>query len=160
MNSFRVYLSFRYPAGEHPRLASKSVKVWWSDKVLGSGDVLTFLFGDRDDTKNAAGMMVKRMKESPNLAFTKREMRFFAKELQAGNSGVKYSYHNFYTKLLKKLLEMGFVERNVLIWDQKRKKTASVYQLKLQPTPEKAPQGGFLRHTWRIAKGWNDLIQG
>ena len=140
-------------------MPQKSIKVWWADKVLSSGDVLTFLFGDRKDTKLAAGLMVKRMKDTPNLSFTKREMRLFAKELQAGKSGVKYSYHNFYTKLLKKLIEMGFVERNVVVWDSRRKKTASVYQLKLQPAAEKAPQGGFLRHAWRIAKGWNDLIQ-
>ena len=141
-------------------MADKSIKVWWVDKVLSSGDVMTFLFGDRKDTKAAAGLLVKRMKESPNLAFTKREMRFFAKELQAGKSGVKYSYHNFYTKLLKKLLDMGFIEKNVLVWDSKRRKTASVYQLKLQPASDKAPQGGFVKHAWRIAKGWNDLIQG
>ena len=141
-------------------MPAKSIKVWWADKVLSSGDVLTFLFGDREDTKLAAGLMVKRMKESSSLSFTKREMRLFAKELQSGKSGVKYSYHNFYTKLLKKLIDMGFVERNVVVWDSKRKKTASVYQLRLQPTPGKAPQGGFLRHAWRIAKGWNDLIQG
>ncbi len=140
-------------------MPAKSVKLWWSDKVVASGDVLTFLFGDRKDTVAAANLMISRMKANPNLSMSKREMRFFAKELQDGKGGVKYSYHNFYTKLLKKLLEMGFVDRNVLVWDQKRKKTASVYQLKLQPVADRAPQGGFVKHAWHIAKGWNDLIQ-
>jgi len=141
-------------------LALKSVKVWWSEKVVDSEDVLTFLFGDRKDTIAAANLMVSRMKTNPNLSMSKRQMRFFAKELQEGKDGVSYSYHNFYTKLLRKLMDMGFVEKDVLVWDQKRRKTASVYQLRLQPAPERAPQGGFVKHAWHIAKGWNDLIQG
>ncbi len=128
--------------------------------MVNTGDVLTFLFGDRKDTRNAANMMVTRMKTNPTLSMSKREMRYFAKELETGKGGVKYSYHNFYTKLLRKLLDMGFVERNVLVWDAEKKKTASVYQLKLQPASERAPQSGFLKHTWHIAKGWNDLVQG
>ncbi len=139
---------------------AKALKLYWDEQLLGKGDTLGLLFGDREETRLAAETMVKKMKQSPNLAFTKREMRFFAKELQSGTGGVKYSYHNFYTKLLKKLLDLGFVEKNVVVWDAKRKKTASVYQLKLQPAPEKPPQGGFVKHAWRIAKGWNDLVQG
>lgn len=100
------------------------------------------------------------MKESPTLSMTKRELRFFAKDLETGKMGVKYSYHNFYTKLLRKLLGMGFVEKDVVIWDAKRRKTASVYQLRLQPIPERAPQAGFVKQAWQVAKGWNDLIEG
>ena len=137
----------------------KSVKVWWSEKVVNSGDILTFLFGDRKSTISAANLMVSRMKTSPNLSMTKREMRFFAKELEGGRSGVKYSYHNFYTKLLRKLLDLGFVEKDVLIWDAKRRKTMAVYQLRLQQIPERAPQSGFVKQAWQVAKGWNDLIQ-
>jgi len=140
-------------------MSSKSLKVWWSEEVVNSGDVMTFLFGDKQNTIAAANLMVARMKSNPNLAMSKREMRFFAKELQEGKPGVRYSYHNFYTKLLRKLLDMGFVDKNVLIWDSKRRKTASVYQLKLQPAGERAPAGGFVKHTWHIAKGWNDLVQ-
>jgi hypothetical protein len=140
-------------------MSSKSLKVWWNDKVVSSGDVLTFLFGDRRDTVSAAQLLVSRMKANQGLSMTKREMRFFAKELEEGRSGVKYSYHNFYTKLLRKMLDMGFVEKNVLVWDPKRRKTASVYQLRLQPTTERAPQGGFVKHAWQIAKGWNSLVE-
>jgi hypothetical protein len=47
----------------------------------------------------------------------------------------------------------------VLIWDEKRKKTEAVYQLKLQPIPERGPQGGFVKQAWQLAKGWNDLVR-
>lgn len=126
---------------------------------MAKGDVLTFLFGDRKDTIAAANLLITRMKTNHGFSLSRSEMRAFAKELQSGKSGVKYSYHNFYTKMLRKLLDMGFVEKDVLVWDPKRKKTAAVYQLKLQPTTDRAPPGGFVKHAWHVAKGWNDLIQ-
>ena len=138
---------------------SKSIKLYWSEKNLSSGNALALLFGDRKETLKAAKLAITRMKQTNTLSMTKREMRFFAKELQGGKLGVKYSYHNFYTKLLRKLLDMGFIEKDVLIWDQKRRKTVAVYQLKLQPIPERAPQSGFVRQAWQAAKGWNDLVQ-
>jgi hypothetical protein len=141
-------------------LATKSVRLYWDEKVIRSGKVLTFLFGERKDTVAAARLLITKMKANPSLAMTKREMRFFAKELEAGKGGTKYSYHNFYTKLLRKLLDLGFVERDVLIWDRQRKKTEAVYQLRLQAIPERTPQAGFFKQAWSIAKGWNDLIQG
>ena len=117
------------------------------------------LFGERKETRDAANLLVKQMKEDPHLSMSRREMRRFAKELEAGKGGVKYSYHNFYVKLLRKLLELGFVEKGVLIWDEKRKKTENVYQLKLQAIPERAPPGGFVKYSWQLAKAWNDLVR-
>ena len=137
----------------------KSVKLYWNDRNVGKGDVLAILFGDRKDTLAAAKLLIDRMKENQNLAFTKRQVRFFAKDLEAGKSGVKYSYHNFYVKLLRKLLDMGFIEKDVLIWDEKRRKTEAVYQLKLQAIPARPPQAGFFRQCWEIANGWNELIK-
>jgi hypothetical protein len=137
----------------------KSVKLYWDQKTLGAGDVLRVLFGDRKETVKAARLVVGRMKQTGTLSMTKRELRLFAKELDAGKLGVKYSYHNFYTKLLRKLLDMGFIEKDVLIWDAKRRKTVSVYQLRIQPIPERSPQSGFVKQAWQVAKGWNDLIQ-
>lgn len=140
-------------------MAEKSIKLHWNEKSISNGDVLAVLFGERKETIDAAKTLIKRMKANSNLCMTKREMRFFAKDLEEGKLGVKYSYHNFYVKLLRKLLDMGFVEKDVLIWDDKRKKTQSVYQLKLQVIPERGPQGGFVKHTWHLAKGWNDMIK-
>jgi len=139
-------------------LATKSIKLHWNEKAINNGDVLAVLFGDRKDTLDAAKTLIGRMKSKPNLSMTRREISFFAKDLEKGTVGVKYSYHNFYMKLLKKLLEMGFVEKDVLIWDDRRKKTEAVYQLRIQSIPERGPQGGFVKQAWQLAKGWNDLI--
>ncbi len=138
---------------------AKSIKLYWNEKTLKNGDALGLLFGDRKETLKAAKLMVTKMKASPTLSMTKRELRFFAKELETGKLGVRYSYHNFYTKLLRKLLDLGFVEKDVLIWDATRRKTAAVYQLKFQQIPERAPSSGFVKMAWQIAKGWNDLIR-
>lgn len=137
----------------------KSVKLYWNNKTVNSGNILELLFGERKDTLETAKRLIERMRSSPNLAMTKREIRFFAKDLEAGKLGVKYSYHNFYVKLLRKMLDFGFIEKDVLIWDEKRRKTESVYQLKLQPIPERGPQGGFIRQCWQLAKGWNDYLK-
>lgn len=135
------------------------MKVFWNTKTVNSGNVLELLFGDRKDTLNAAEKLISNMKRSANLAMTKREIRFFAKDLEEGKLGVKYSYHNFYVKLLRKFLDFGFIEKDVLIWDEKRRKTNSVYQLKLQPIPERGPHGGFIKQCWLLSKGWNDYVR-
>ena len=141
-------------------MPSKSFKLWWNAESVGRGNVLSFLFGDRDETIKAAKLTIDRMKQTNTLSMTRRELRFFAKELESGNLGVKYSYHNFYTKLIRKLLDLGFLEKGVAVWDAKHKKTAIVYQLKLQSIPERPPQSGFIKQAWQVAKGWNDLVQG
>ena len=141
-------------------MPTKSIKLHWNEKSINNGDVLTVLFGDRKETQDVAKTLVRRMRTNASLSMTKREMRFFAKDLEAGKLGVRYSYHNFYVKLLRKLLDMGFVEKDVLIWDDKRKKTEAVYQLKLQSIPERGPQGGFVKQAWQLAKGWNELVRG
>jgi hypothetical protein len=140
-------------------MSSKSLKLWWNKESMSSGNVLSFLFGDRDETIKAAKLTIERMKQVNTLSMTRREVRFFAKELESGKLGVKYSYHNFYTKLIRKLLDMGFIEKDVVVWDSKRQKTATVYQLRLQSIPERPPQAGFVKQTWQVAKGWNDLVQ-
>jgi hypothetical protein len=140
-------------------MPAKSVKLFWDEKTVARGDTLGLLFGDRKDTLKAVRLVIDKMKASPTLSMTKREMRFFAKELETGRLGVKYSYHNFYTKLLRKLMDLGFVEKDVLVWDAHKRKTVAVYQLRLQQIPERAPSGGFIKKAWQIAKGWNDIIQ-
>lgn len=141
------------------KMASKSIKLYWNDKNVGSGNVLKVLFGERKETLDAVRLLVRHMKADQHLSMTRRQMRVFAKELEKGKGDVKYSYHNFYVKLLRKLLDLGFIEKGVLIWDEKRRKTEAVYQLKLQAITERPPSGGFVKQAWLLAKGWNDLVR-
>lgn len=141
-------------------MSAKSLKLWWNSDSIGRGNVLSFLFGDRKETIRAAELTIDRMKQVNTLSMSRRELRFFAKDLESGKFGVRYSYHNFYTKLIRKLLDLGFLEKDVTIWDAKRQATSRVYQLKLQSIPERPPQSGFVKQAWHVAKGWNDLIEG
>jgi len=140
------------------RKSSKSIKLWWNAYLLERGDILSILFGDRDQTIKVVRLLVGRMKENNTLSITRRQLRFLANDLNNGALGVRYSYHNFYTELVRKLLDLGLLERG-LIWSPERRTTLKVYQLKLQSIPERPPQGGFVRQAWQVAKGWNDLIQ-
>ena len=141
-------------------MSSKSFKLWWNTDSVNKGNVLEFLFGERDQTIQAAKLTIERMKQKDSLTMTRREIRFFAKDLESGKLGVKYSYHNFYTKLVRKLLDLGFLERGVAVWDAKHQKTALVYRLRPQNIPDRPPSDGFYKQAWLVSKGWNDLIQG
>ena len=141
------------------RKSSKSIKLWWNAALLERGDVLGILFGNRDQTVKVVELLVERMKEKSTLSISRRQLRLFANDLNNGKLGVRYSYHNFYTKLVRKLLDLGLLEKG-MIWSPERRTTTKVYQLKLQSISERPPQGGFVRQAWQIAKGWNDLVQG
>jgi hypothetical protein len=138
--------------------ARRIMKLWWSEEVIGSGNILGFLFGDRDETIKVAELMIGKMKQSGTLSISRRQFRFLAQDLDSGRLGVKYSYHNFYTKLVRKLIDLGFLER-CMIWDAKRGTTVRVYQLKIQPITDRPPISGFVKQAWQVAKGWNDLVQ-
>ena len=135
-----------------------SIKLWWSAETLGNGDVLGVLFGDREETLQAARVLIKRLKQSSDRAISLRQMRKFAESLSRGEEGARYSYHNFYTKLIRKLLTMGLLEKRAL-WNAERGTTVRVYQLRVQQTPRRPPESGFVRLAWLLAKGWNDLVQ-
>ena len=137
------------------KVTEKSVKIWWGS--IGNGDILGVLFGDRVLTTEVARLMIDRMKQGENLSISRRQMRLFARELDSGKMGVKYSYHNFYAKLVRKLLLLGLVEKGMM-WSPQKKTTIRVYQLKLQSIKERPPHSGFIRLMWQIAKDWNSLV--
>jgi hypothetical protein len=134
-----------------------SIRLAWSRQVIESGDIMTFLFGDREETKLAAGRLVNEMKQDKNLSITLRRMRKFAEELDSGDSVVKYSYHNFYTKLVRKLIRLGFIEKEML-WSPEKGTTVRVYRLRIQQIPKHPPESGFIRQAWYVSKAWNDLV--
>ncbi len=142
---------------ESVQTTSKSIKIWWG--LIGSADVLKVLFGTRKETVEVAHLMIQEMKRSQSLSMTRRQVRLFAHGLDSGKFGVRYSYHNFYGKLVRKLLDLGLMEKG-LVWSPERRTTIHVYQLKVQHITERPPSVGFVKQAWQVAKGWNDLIQG
>jgi len=135
----------RVPADEsfHPLELPlvKSIKLWWNPNIIGNGDVIGFLFGDRKETRRAAELLIQKFKEREDHSFSRWQLRRFAEDLDSGDLGVKYSYHNFYTRLLRKLLTLGFVEKTT-IWSPKRRTTIRVYRLRVQVIPRRPPESG------------------
>jgi hypothetical protein len=136
------------------------VKLYWDEKEIAKGNVMALIFGERKETVDAALLLIRKMKENPDTRFsmTRKQLRMFAEKLQTGELGVKYSYHNFYTKLLRKLLTLGFVEKDVPVWNDRLKRTQPVYQLKTQLIPARITTSGFAKYAWQICSAWNELI--
>ncbi len=138
----------------------KSVKLYWDEREIAKGSIMSLIFGQRKETVDAALLLIRKMKENQDtkLSMTRKQLRVFAEQLQTGEFGVKYSYHNFYTKLLRKLLVLGFIEKDVPAWNDRLKRTQPVYQLKIQIIPARANTSGFAKYAWQICNAWNELI--
>lgn len=138
----------------------KSVKLYWDEKEIAKGNIMSLIFGERQETVDAALLLIRKMKqnEDTKLSITRKQLRIFAEQLQKGELGVKYSYHNFYTKLLRKLLTLGFIEKDVPAWNDRLKRTQPVYQLRTQIIPARANTSGFAKYAWQICNAWNELI--
>lgn len=61
-------------------------------------------------------------------------------------------------KLLRKLLTLGFIEKDVPAWNDRLKRTQPVYQLRIQVIPSRASTSGFAKYAWQICNAWNELI--
>lgn len=134
------------------------MNLWWGHRN-NETDALRFVFGDRHETLMAARLLVDSMRASAGASFTSRQLHAFAVELCSGSLGVKYSYHNFYSKLLQKLMRLGFIRKTV-VWNPTRATTEIRYRLVPQ-TPLAARSGtGFYDRALRIGRAWNRLIQG
>ena len=148
------------PGVQKGRVGVKSVKLYWDEKEIAKGNIMPLIFGRRKETIDAALLLIRRMRENRDTrhSMTRKQLRVFAEQLQSGELGVKYSYHNFYTKLLRKLLVLGFIEKDVPAWNDRLKRTQPVYQLRIQIIPARASTSGFAKYAWQICNAWNELI--
>jgi hypothetical protein len=53
---------------------------------------------------------------------------------------------------------MGFIRRNVPVWDNRSKRTLYVYMKNIFDIPHKPPSVGFWRLSYYIAKKWNKIF--
>lgn len=131
------------------------------EKVLSSSDVFEVLF-DNKKTQNASRLFAKWLDSKGGRA-SKAEVSKFADQLQTGEIMInevpfKYSRRNFYITVLRKLVGMGFLQRNVPVWDEKSKKTSYVYLSNTFDIPKKPPSVGFWRISYFICRKWNQTF--
>ena len=130
-------------------------------KIMASKDTIEIIFPNTK-TRTAAKIFVTWIKKQDGIA-TKNAVSEFANSLNNGTNSdevtyFKYSRRNFYMTILRKLIDMGFIQHNVPIWDSKRNKTIHVYKINIFDIPKKPPQIGFWKLSYYICKKWNKLF--
>ena len=129
------------------------------EKVLSTRDVLEIIFPNKK-TRIASRIFLDWLKERGGQA-TKNAVSNFANALQDekfSNKGIpiKYSRRNFYMTILRNLINLGFIQRNVPIWDDKSRRTLYVYMRNIFDIPQKPPSVGFWRISYYICRKWNN----
>ena len=135
--------------------------VFSEEKIIGATDALEIIFPNRK-TQTAARIFIEWLKAKDGQA-SKSAVSIFADEIQNGkfdNKGIpfKYSKRNFYMTVLRTLISMGFIRRNVPVWDERSKRTQYVYVKNIFDIPKKPPSVGFWRLSYYISKKWNKIF--
>ena len=129
------------------------------EKVLSTRDVLEIIFPNKK-TRMASRIFLDWLKERGGQA-TKNAVSNFANALQDekfSNKGIpiKYSRRNFYMTILRNLINLGFIQRNVPVWDDRSRRTLYVYMRNIFDIPQKPPSVGFWRISYYICRKWNN----
>lgn len=132
------------------------------EKVLSAHDVLEILFPNRK-TQAAARLFVNWLRDNGGRA-TKNQVSRFGSMLQEGElrleaTPIRYSRRNFYLTVLKTLVNLGFIQRNVPVWDEKSSKTLYVYARNVFDIPKKPPSVGFWRIAYYMCRKWNNMFE-
>ena len=143
-----------------PATVRSHLRMLSEEKVM-SNNIFEIIFPGIK-SKKAAELFVKVLQKSNGKA-TKNSVSDFANNLQNGilmENGelFKYSRRNFYMTVLRTLVDMGFIQKNMPIWDTKRNKTLYVYSRNFFDIPNKPPTVGFWRLSYYICKKWNKLF--
>ncbi len=127
--------------------------------VLSARDVLEIIFPNKK-TRIAARIFLDWLKERGGKA-TKNAVSNFAYALQDSkftNKGVPFNYsrRNFYMTILRDLIGLGFIQRNVPVWDDRSRRTLYVYMRNIFDIPQKPPSVGFWKISYYICRKWNN----
>lgn len=131
------------------------------EAVHSASDALAVIFPNKK-THDAARLYVGWLKKKGGSA-SKNAVSNFADELQRGAMNVRgvpfsYSRRNFYLTVLRTLLDLGFIQRNVPVWDSSRRQTVYVYSRNIFDIPLKPPSVGFWRLSYYLCRKWNDMF--
>ena len=123
-------------------------------KDLVKGDISKLLFRHAK-TQRACQIFLEWLKKN-NQEASPSELSKFARDLQTGIVIKKFKYRreSFYSVILKRLLELGFISK------QTRHSNRIVYAPIIQPIPKRAP---ILTSWWGfaylIAEKWNGIFE-
>jgi len=132
------------------------------EKILAAKTALEVIFPNKK-TQAAAHLFTQFLKEHKGKV-NKSQVSRFADQLQRGEllyegKPLKYSRRNFYVTILRNLVSMGFIQRNVPTWDSNRRATQYVYAINIFDIPKKPPSVGFWRLAYYLCRKWNILFE-
>ncbi len=132
------------------------------ERVLSSGSVLGVLFPLKS-SERAAMALVSLFRSSGGYV-SKEQMSAFARRLDVGREAlggepVRYSRRNFYLTVMKRLVDMGFVQRNVRHRDPGTGEESYAYMRNIFDIPARPPAVGFWRLAYHLCRRWNELFE-
>ena len=116
-------------------------------------DVCMLLF-DYEKPRSGCRLFLEWLKKNGKRA-SKHEVSQFGRHLQAGaiRASFTYSRWSFYRTVLRRLVDLGFVE---LFQGYHKGRRGWVYAPIIQPIPTRPPGGrNFWNMAWQICKRWN-----
>ena len=144
-----------------PATIKSRLRTLSEEKVMSTGNFFEIIFPEKK-TRIAAEQFSQLLAKNSGIA-TKNLVSEFANSLHNGiildnGNFYKYSRRNLYMTVIRTLLDMGFIQRNVPIWDISRKKTLYVYSRNLLDIPNKPPSVGFWKIAYYICRKWNNIF--
>ncbi len=144
-----------------PATIKSHLRTLSEEKVMSTSNFFEIIFPEKK-TRIAAEQFSQLLAKNSGIA-TKNLVSEFANSLHNGiildnGNFYKYSRRNLYMTVIRTLLDMGFIQRNVPIWDISRKKTLYVYSRNLLDIPNKPPSVGFWKIAYYICRKWNNIF--
>ena len=144
-----------------PATIKSHLRTLSEEKVMSTSNFFEIIFPEKK-TRIAAEQFSQSLAKNSGIA-TKNLVSEFANSLHNGiildnGNFYKYSRRNLYMTVIRTLLDMGFIQRNVPIWDISRKKTLYVYSRNLLDIPNKPPSVGFWKIAYYICRKWNNIF--
>lgn len=139
----------------------RSNKSFSTERVMSADDALEIIF-PATKTRKAARLLTLWFARKGGTA-TRNALSKFADELSKGiedQHGVrfKYSRRNLYMTVMRTLIDMGFIQKNVPSWDTSRSRTVYLYSRNIFDIPKKPPTVGFWRLAYYTCRKWNDMF--
>lgn len=140
----------------------RSLKTRFSQETVHSASTTTEILFPKGRGRSAAEIFVNWLRDR-NTQATKNAVSEFADKLEMGelthnNKPFRYSRRNFYMTVLKTLVDLGFIQRNQPVWDERSKRTLFVYKANIFDIPQKPPAVGFWRTAYYVCKKWNNIF--
>ncbi len=108
----------------------------------------------RKDSRRAGDALIEELRRRKKL--TEPEMSQFAHRLDRGELGFRFSRTNFYRKVLRTFVDLGFIGKSLVPGENN--KNIRVYKAIRQPITSHKPTPSFWSVAYDTCKWWNEMM--